>query len=385
MLTMTTKSLLFFCVVYAFFHELMSHNILRPADSSLPSIRVTSTLPKYTQLWNTKTKKTTNRKNEAQKDEILSSKFLQLASLQDCFCKEDLATYALPHSAISFRTDTRKTVLGTTLSNLAEHAVDELRNGKKKFLHFTILKDSDFNYDIKAGLIVLKYKTYPFVLKLSIEHPHTFVQPFDKGFVPSAIFSLSGTNRHMSGLTRIANLHTIKKLLQDDARFDFIRKWFWLPTPQQQPWLIITWQDPLSSVTDTITLPSIYGVIADFIQEDKVYAKKHVSELKQLSIDTANKLGFKTDPHSGNFVPEYNPHNSEQTPKIIIIDTEDFPLTVGLNKEKPMQAKNYADYYFQLCKNYIKKRLGRSKQQRIKEQRKTANAKQIQSKAQVTV
>lgn len=291
------------------------------------------------------------------------SKYLRLKTLKKPFENSNLKKHMLPDGMIRYRT-TETYVESAMIKNYNETVLQEILDGKKEFEHFIILKDSDFNYINLSGLIILKYKNLPFVLKLFIEHPHTFVEPFHKGFHASGLFVLNGNLRHLSGFTRIHNLNAARKMLNKDPEYrqylDFPRKWYWIP--ESQPSLKIEWHDDHHNYHETITLPGIYGIVCDFIQADKLIQHQEIHTLRQISIDIGNYLHNILDSNVDNFVPE------KDSNKIVIIDTEHFPTMVGL--DKAMNANGYIQWYFELAGKYIKTAYLRTKQKRIQDQRK---------------
>lgn len=341
-------------VFFIFFPlHLFTRSIFRTPDSTIPSITIQSSIPNYTNSW----LPISHQKNSC----TLQNKYLKLKTLKKTFDKKHFEKFLIPNKNIKYRRE-EKSVASSTLQEQAETCLQELCNNKKEFTYFTILKDRDFSYQTKSGLIILKYKEHPFVLKLFIEHPQTFVRPLQKGFEASCLFILSGSLRHLSGFTRIKNLIHAKKALSKDAQYryslDFPRKWFWQPTTQ--PWLEIEWKDTYNQNFETIKIPSIYGIIADFIKPDNKIMKEEVHTLRQISVDVANFLHYTIDPHVDNFMPE---HNSN---KIVIIDTEHFPTIAGL--DTTMNANGYIQWYFELIGKFLNRQFLRTKQARIIDQ-----------------
>ena len=136
------------------------------------------------------------------------------------FERDYFMNHLLPDEPIPFRNAPEKEVLGSHLKELIEDLVKELHCKKKHFKHFKLLKDSDFNSRMVSGLIILKFKDYPFVLKLFIKTPETFVKPLSEGMVPRFFFRMGGgINRHLSGFTRVKNLEEIKKRRDEDPHW----------------------------------------------------------------------------------------------------------------------------------------------------------------------
>ena len=207
-----------------------------------------------------------------------------------------------------------------------------------------------------SGLIILRYKDYPFVIKVSIEHPHTIVQPYSKSNEASGIFIIGGNLRHLSNFTRITNLHKIKQMLSYNPFYlhsiDFPRKWYWKPDNGYD--LKICWN--CNGESETIFLPSIYATISDFIYTEE---QQPQHELNKLSMRVATDVGFLIDPHAGNIMIE------KGTRKYILLDTEDFRLMTGLSTT--MKAKKYIGWYVELVTNAAGTLLLRSKEERLRQ------------------
>lgn len=333
--------------------SLHSRSIFRKINITIPTIEVSSSNPSYTKLWSSYF--------DEKKTYTLQSKFLKFKTLHRTYNPKIFAKQKLPQGEITTRIKKDK-IKSSLLTEQAEEVLQEIIHDKKEFKHFKILKDRDFNYTTKSGLIVFKYKEYPFVLKLFIEHPHSFVQPMSKGFEAGCIFTLSGCTRHLSGFTRITNLSNAKKALSKDAQYryylDFPQKWFW--TPKKNPMLEIKWKDDYNKRYKTFKYPSIYGIIADHIECDVKIQKEESHTLRQIAIDVASFLHYTIDPHFDNFMPELNSN------KIVLIDTEHFPTMAGF--DKTMNANGYIQWYFELTGKFLKRQFCRTKQERIKDQ-----------------
>jgi hypothetical protein len=261
--------------------------------------------------------------------------------------EEHFNSHLLPKEEIPYRYEQNKTVSGAILSDLIEQLVHEIKSCKKKFTHFKMIQDKDFNHRKAAGLIVLRFKNYPFIVKLFIETPESFVNPWCKGILPIWFFYMGGCgNRHMTGLTRIKNLECIKNRLQADPQWsdliDTPRKWFW--TPKKQDWVMLTGYNIGGKKEISASIPGIYAIVADQIiaTEDGTNFDNH---RKKIALDLCNHLNMFIDPHLDNFFLE------EGTGKIVIIDTEHFPTLVGL-KEK-ISFTSYIDWYLGLSKKAL--------------------------------
>ncbi len=282
-----------------------------------------------------------------------SSSLLRLKPIKQGFDQLFFQNHYIPKSPITYRTGNGM-VEGAILSSLADELIEEIKKGKKDFTSFTVLKDSGFNYATLSGLIVLKYKKYPFVIKVSIEHPHTIIKPFSKSYEASGIFLMGGNLRHLSNFTRITNLERIKQLLCYNPFYlynvDFPRKWYWKPNNGYD--LEIHWK--CADQKEIILLPSIYAVISDFIFTEE---NQPTHELNKLSMKVATDVGFLIDPHAGNILIE------KGSRKYVLLDTEDFRLMTGL--DVPMNAKKYIGWYIELMARALKNCLFKDKQERM--------------------
>lgn len=323
----------------------------RPADPTIPIIKVTSSNPDYAKTW-----ACLNNNYIAQKTCYqLRHSFLRLKPIKNGFDEEFFNSHLLPQDTIEFRNMTGS-VSGAVLSAIAQELVEQIKVGRRKFTNFFILKDKDFNYNTLSGLLILKFKDYPFVLKLSIEHPHTMVQPFSKSFEANGIFVSGGNLRHLSNFTRIPNLERIRNMLSYNPFYlknlDYPRKWYWKPRDIHN--LHILWS--CNGQEHKITLPSVYATVSDFIQTETYQPQ---ADLNRLSMKVATDTGFLIDPHSGNIVIEKGSH------RYVLLDTEDFRMMVGLNRS--MKATKYTGWYLELISNSISTIAFRTKQERIKQ------------------
>lgn len=323
----------------------------RPIDHNVPMIVVSSTDQHQEKTWAARKSSYLSDKSHY----VLRNNFLQLKPIMHGFNQEFFTANYLPNDIITFR-DKTGIVSSEILSNLASEVVEEIKVGQRHFTHFKILKDKDFNYDTLSGLIILKYKDYPFVIKISIEHPHSIVQPFSKSIEATGIFVVGGNLRHLSNFTRISNLQKIKHMLSYNPFYlqcmDFPRKWYWAPKDIYQLKIEWHWRD----TTETVYLPSIYATISDFIYTEE---QQPQNELNKLSMKVTTDVGFLIDPHAGNILIE------QGTRKYVLLDTEDFRLMTGLNAN--MNATKYVGWYIELVNNALKSLYGRSKKERIEQ------------------
>lgn len=280
------------------------------------------------------------------------------------FGRFDLAfhlQHQLPET-ISYRNQADRSVSKEIINNLIEHFLVELRKHKKSadsFTDFKVLKDDDFNYRRGSGIIIVKFKNYPFVLKLLHETPETFVAPYSKGFVPTFLFTLGGgINRFLAGFTRIPNLYAINKKIAADPRWSQLvsapRKFFWLPKDVR--WFTVTGTN-FGQKELQMTFPSTYGIVCDEIVAERML-KISNKEDRKLALDLAHFIGDRIDPHICNFMVE------KGTGKIVFIDTEHFASIVGL--KEPLEFRSYSIWYLKLSNNCIKKAMFRSKASRAK-------------------
>src|SRR3989339_122423 len=348
------KRLFLFLIITTLTPQIIARSIHRPSNPTIPYITVTASNKEYAEIW----RKPTTKPKSIHK---FQNKFLRLKTLKKPFETSGFKKHLLPYGNLKFRNN-EGSVHTNALKDQNELVLKEILQGNKTFTDFTILKDRDFNYKSLSGLIVLKNKKYPFVLKLFIEHPDTIIEPLQKGMEAGWIFILSGNMRHLSGFTRISNLENAKKALSKDPEYryyiDFPRKWYWRPL--SQPLLNINWHDPYNNHFETIKIPSIYGIICDFIEVDKELQQQELHALRQISMDVTKYLHYMIDPHDDNLVPEKNSH------KLVIIDTEHFRTVAGLDQD--MHATDYNQWYIELITRTAKRWLCRSKQQRIKDQ-----------------
>ena len=256
------------------------------------------------------------------------------------FNKSFFYDHMLPDTKLRYRNNKNLTVLGSTLGAIAKTAVDEVLAGKKELSNFTYLKKSEFHKKTKTGTFILKFKDYPFVLKLFIESPHGIASPYTKGVVPFCIFLINGVSRHILGFTRIKNLEYVKNKIRKNSHWrktiDTPQKWFWIP--QNTLWLKIKAHN-LEQPYKNITIPSVYGIVVEHI-ESETNLSILKSHHRKICFSLYNFLSGKIDPHMVNFIIE------KQTRKIVIIDTEHLPTIVGMDSHK--RANGYISWYAKL-------------------------------------
>lgn len=304
---------LFLCSLYA------ARSPHRPAQSWYPSIITRWTDEKVTYS--------------------LESTHLEEYPFFDVFDKKYFETHILPHEKITFRNHPEKSVDGTILSNLIEGLLKEVDQGKKRFTHFKVLKDDDFNHHMGWGLIIAKFKDYPFVVKLSFETPEGITRPESHGFIPLFFFYLGGgVNRHITGFTRVSNSYSVKQRIAMDPawadRVEVPRKWFWLP--QKPRWIEIRGNNLGGKSNQRTEIPGVYAVIADAIESTHTLSVKKAED-RALAMELSGFLELQVDPHIDNYMFE------KGTGKIVIIDTEHFPTVAGYRE--PHHYDSYLGWY----------------------------------------
>ena len=276
----------------------------------------------------------------------------------------------LPMGPIKYRNED-KTVNGKKLDKLAHNLVDELYEHKKNFSDFIVLKDNDFNFKSISGDLVLEFKDYPFVLKLFIETPETFVRPFSKGWQPACFFLMSGgVSRYLSGFTRIKNLEVSQRKINchpywSKKRIKFPYKAYGVY--KYQTWFTLRGKN-IGCHDQEIQLPSIYWVICHKIKKDK---DKDISkeEYPNFALDLSNDIDNGLDPHDGNILIE------EGTGDRVIIDTEHFPSMVGLKNR--VKFTSYTQWYCSLSAMALEAQFCRHKRCRRAIQKQNKRAKHL--------
>lgn len=284
---------------------------------------------------------------------------LEAPSIFDQYNEDEFQKHLLPDATIVSR-DGTTTIAGTILKQLLEEVVAELQSSTKyqfRNKNFTVLKQRDYNPKTHSGLIVLKFKEYPFVVKIFMETPQSFVTPFSKGFEPCCFFVMSGgTSRYLLGFTRIRNREAIQRQLESDphwgTKISTPRKWFW--RPENTRWFEVTSKN-LGPCDRTTTFPAVYAIVCDAIEADSFQMTN--SEDRKTGIELSHLFGTKIDSHIDNFLIERSSGN------FIIIDTEHFATQVGLRQ--PMDFDGYFSWYWQLSKKCIGNCFFRMKKERL--------------------
>lgn len=273
--------------------------------------------------------------------------------------------HTLPMGAIPTRYEPEVTVSGQVLRDCIEVLLKEIAQRKKEFTHFKLLTKKNFNRSKRCGAMMLKFKKYPFVLKLFIETPESFINSSCKGIDNVWFFSMSGgANRHMSGLTRLKNLETIKNHIANSPRWnalmDLPRKWFWLP--KNESWLEISGENIGPKGTVHTVIPGTYGIIADAIESDQKLSVFNSHAYSNITLEFCSSLHLALDAHLDNFMIE------KSSGKMVIIDTEHFPSFVGFKETYPQEFHSYYAWYAHLAKKFISECFFRTKSDRKRAQ-----------------
>jgi len=271
-----------------------------------------------------------------------SSSHYEKYPLFEIFDQDYFDTHLVPEHVTDLENDPMITKVA--MNELIEELVGEIKAGKKTFKHFTVLQKKNFNTKKQCGLIVLRFKDHPLVLKLFMETPETFIDPYCKGVEPAAFFFMAGgSNRHISGLTRIYNLEWIQEQLKELPQWSvhLPRKWFWAPKNNNYIEIVGTNIDPQAPLKTLI--PSTYGIIADAIEvkENHTLSKKKRNDL---IMNLCADLNFYIDPHGDNYIITCD---DDKNHTIHLLDTEHFPSMVGICD--PVSFDSYTGWYLYLA------------------------------------
>lgn len=232
------------------------------------------------------------------------------------------------------------------VSLLIEYLLKEIYVEKKDFRDFIVLQKKNFNKRKKCGLIVLRFKKYPLVLKLFMETPETFIDPYCKGVEPITFFFMAGgSNRHISGFTRISNLEYVTRKLQDLPQWSvhLPQKWFW--ESKNNRYIEVTGTFMHDQKKITTLLPSTYAIIADAIELKENHRLSN-KERNEMIMNLCTDLNFYLDPHSDNYIITQNKGNHT----IHVLDTEHFPSMVGIRNK--VSFKSHIDWLFYLTQKF---------------------------------
>jgi len=267
----------------------------------------------------------------------------------------------LPKGKISFKYESEKFVESVKLDRIIENFLQEIQNKKNKFKDFVPLKRRDFNKFTNCGLNVMKFKNYPFVLKIFTETPESLTDPYSKAFQERGVFVLGGSLRHVMGFTRVRNIDLIKEKIEKDPywskRIDLPRKWFWLP--KNPKYIEISGLNIGNKKKQKIIIPATYGIICDEIRSDI----KNNSPYKQEFLNLCTFLDYTLDANPKNFKIDANG-------TMVIIDTEHFTTLIGIQK-KIKHFYSYVDWYLTIASKYIKENFMSPKNYRYERQNNT--------------
>ena len=237
------------------------------------------------------------------------------------------------------------------INKLIENLLKEIKKQKREYTDFDILKDKNFNHNERCGLLIVKFKNYPLVLKLFMETPKTFIDSYCKGFENQFFLYMSGMTRHGAGLTRIRNLELVKQQIDNHPRWKnkiiTPRKWHWIP--KKPRWMEIKGYNIGGEKEVSTLMPSIYAVIADVLDTKEDAPLLSFQKRSELVMELCMDLQLFVDPHGDNFIVKYNEATKDY--HISIVDTEHFPSLVGL-KEQPFFS-NHLEYYVFLGAKYF--------------------------------
>lgn len=278
--------------------------------------------------------------------------------------------HLLPHDSIQDIQNPDKSIDCTILNKLIDNLLKEVKKQKREYTDFEILKDKNFNHHERCGLLIVKFKHYPFVLKLFMETPKTFIDSYCKGFENQFFLYMSGMTRHGAGLTRIRNLELVKQQIDEHPRWQnkiiTPRKWHWIP--KKPRWMEIKGYNIGGEKEVSTLMPSIYAVVADVLDTTEDAPLLSLQKRSELVMELCMDLQLFVDPHGDNFIVKYNEESKDY--HISIVDTEHFPSLVGL-KEQPF-FNNHLEYYVFLGAKYFQDAFLQTKCDRIAAQNYTS-------------
>ncbi len=278
----------------------------------------------------------------------------------------------IPAGPIAYRNNSQIVVTGAILSAQVEkflaelHELNKLSKEKRMrvfktyFTDFIILKSNEFYFKNFSGLIIAKFKQYPFIVKLLVEKPDSITKPYNRGIYSMGIFTLSGTVRHTIGFSRVVTSENIMAKAAENPRWaNYLtvpKKWFWLP--KNPCWLKITGYNIGIHSTQSICVPAIYAVVAEEINCSDTNCKPNPKECLEIS----NFLQCAVDPNYSNFRIE------DSSKKLAIIDTESFPLLMGYEEGQIKLFKTYKSFYCRPAIRFLQRKLFQDKRTRRKNQ-----------------
>lgn len=325
------KAVIAFCIFFTFASVISARSPFRKKDKDEPTITI---------RWKG-AKKGISRTNWAYKKSLFTT-----------FNHDYFYSHLFPQHYVTKNNSCQDKIDCRILNKAIDNLMREIKKQKKEYTDFIILKDKNFNRKERCGLLILKFKNYPFVFKLFMETPQTFIDPYCKGPDNQFFFYMSGgMNRHIAGLTRVRNLELVQQQVENHPRWkDKIitpRKWYWLP--KKPRWMQIDGHN-IGTEKDVSTLmPSTYAIIADVLDTQEDAPALSLQKRSELVMQLCMDLQLFVDPHGDNFVVKYNQISNDYT--ISIVDTEHFPSLVGL-KEQPFFT-NHLEYYVYLGAKYF--------------------------------
>jgi len=329
--TYMKKVIMVILAFFTFSSVIPARSPFRKKDKDEPSITI---------RWKG-SKKGISRRNWAYKKPIFTT-----------FNRDYFYSHLFPQGYIAKNDNSQESVDSRILNKLIEKLLREIRKQKKQYSDFEILKDKNFNRKERCGLLILKFKNYPFVLKLFMETPKTFIDPYCKGPDNQFFFYMSGgMNRHIAGLTRVKNLELVQQQIENHPRWKnkvvTPRKWYWLP--KKPRWMQIDGHNIGNENNISTLMPSTYAIIADVIDTKEDAPLLSLQKRSELVMELCMDLQLFVDPHGDNFIVKYNQATNDY--HISIVDTEHFPSLVGL-KEQPF-FNNHLEYYVYLGAKYF--------------------------------
>lgn len=281
--------------------------------------------------------------------------------LFDMFDYDHVMNHLIPRGTVAFRNDPTHSVRGDELGRLLTKLIDDIKKNKvlrKNNEDFTILKSTNFLPQVPVGLVIVKFKKYPFVAKLYFETPRTFVRPESKDMQQRCLFYMAGgVSRYLVGFTRIKNLEYVQEQLRADPfwaiNIDVPRKWFWLPN---EPWFEVTAFNMGGQKEKHMIFPSVYAIIADAITAKRKFTLDKPED-KAIVLGLTTWFGEHVDPNISNYMIE------KSTRKLVMIDTEDFTSSVGLRER--LEYGDYFEWYMKLVRGFFNNVYFKTRQERL--------------------
>lgn len=326
---MKQKMVLFFVILLFFQISSLARSIHRPHNLSMPQI---------TFYW----------KDNPTEKYVLRKPHLEEFPYFKTFDKTMFEKYQLPSTlSIASQRKTTQPITADQIKKLIDEIIPEIIQNKRSYTHFDIIKSEDFNFKDHCGVLVLKFKDYPLILKLFFESPKSLVEPLNKGLIPSFHFYMGGgSNRHLTGFTRIRNRELVAEKIQKFPQWkDTIKlplKWFYIPAGSR--WICLEGINIADKNLLYTEMPGTYAIIAEEIIPERVFSLSNKKD-KEIALQLTDDLETTIDANISNFRIE------QKTGKIALVDTEHFPSMVGM--KKPRRFNSYLDYYFYLSNKFI--------------------------------